>query len=455
MSPPTIPDPVRAAACARPDAPALIAPERVVTYADLHWRVAATARRLAEYGLAPGERFAVYRLPDADALVAVLAALRVRAVVCPVSARLPVAAVPGLLDPLGISVIATASDGMGDEASVLRLDTSADGSDGEGPAPWGLTDPATLVFTSGSTGVPKAALHSVGSHVASARGSVAFLGLRPGDRWLLTLPLYHVGGLAVLFRCVLAGAAVVLPDEGVPIEQAVSEHGVTHTSLVATQLLRVLRGGRPEALGRMQAVLLGGSAVPPGLVAEAHALGLPIHTSYGLTEMASTVAATPPGASLDALSTSGVVLPDRAVRLADDGEILVRGATLFEGYVEGETVALPTGAGGWFPTGDLGAWAETDGGRMLRVVGRKDHLFISGGENVQPEEIEAALGRINGVRRSVVVPVGDDEFGQRPLAFVDAEEWTPEAWREALSAVLPRFKIPDAFHPWPDDAPPG
>src|SRR5690606_38617404 len=92
------------------------------------------------------------------------------------------------------------------------------------------------------------------------------------------------------------------------------------------------------------------------------------------------------------------------------------------------------------------------GERMLRVVGRKDHLFISGGENVQPEEVEAALGRIEGVRRAVVVPVADAEFGQRPVAFVEAEAWTPEAWREALAESLARFKIPAAFHPWPPDA---
>jgi O-succinylbenzoic acid--CoA ligase len=89
---------------------------------------------------------------------------------------------------------------------------------------------------------------------------------------------------------------------------------------------------------------------------------------------------------------------------------------------------------------------------MLRVIGRKDNLFISGGENVQPEEIEAALGRLPAIHRAIVVPVADVEFGQRPVAFVDAEDWTPEAWRDGLGATLARFKIPVAFHPWPDDA---
>ena len=170
--------------------------------------------------------------------------------------------------------------------------------------------------------------------------------------------------------------------------------------------------------------------------------------------MASTVTATPPGASLEALGTSGVVLPHRELELAADGEILVRGATLFVGYAEGESIERPDAAG-WFQTGDLGAWVEVGGARMLRVVGRKDNLFISGGENVQPEEVEAALGRLAGVHRAVVVPVADAEFGHRPVAFVEAEAWEPEAWRSALGAALARFKIPVAFYPWPEEAQPG
>jgi len=454
----TIPDPVRAAAEARPAAPALIGPDGTVTYADLDRRVSAATAWLRDHGLACGDRLALYRPTDLDYLVLLLAAFRTGVVAAPLSTRTPPAAVPDLLGRIACRTLAAAPHDAFTGLDLLDLTESSTvhrppSTEHRRPstASWTLGDPATLVFTSGSTGTPKAALHTLGNHVASARGVIEFFGLGPGGRWLLDLPLYHVGGLAVLVRCVLAGATVVLPGEGEPLEETVAARGVTHGSLVATQLLRVLRDGRPEALAKTRALLLGGSAIPPGLVAEAHALGLPIHTSYGMSEMASTVTATPPGATLDALATSGVLLPGRELRLADDGEILVRGATLFAGYLDGDRVERPD-RDGWFPTGDLGAWAEVGGERMLRVVGRKDHLFISGGENVQPEEVEAALGRIEGVRRAVVVPVADAEFGQRPVAFVEAEAWTPEAWREALAESLARFKIPAAFHPWPPDA---
>lgn len=429
--------------------PALVTANGTLTYADLDRRVAATAHRLRTRGLTPGSQLAIYQPTSAPMIIAALAALRLGVAVCPISTRYPTAAVPDLLPQIGPNVLLIAQDDVGGRA--IELDTSADGSAWVQGTSWSLTAPATLVFTSGSTGHPKLAHHSIGNYVASARGSIDFFDLRLGDRWLLSLPLYHVGGLAVLFRCLLSGATLILPEHGAPTGEAVAEHGATHVSLVATQLHRALREGGAEALGSMKAILLGGSAIPLGLVAEAHALGLPVHTSYGMTEMTSTVTATPPSASLDALSTSGMVLPSREVKLADDGEILVRGDTLFAGYVAAGPI-LPVSSDGWFPTGDLGEWVEVDGHQMLRVVGRKDNLFISGGENIQPEEIEKALGLLSGIHQAIVVPVDDDEFGQRPVAFVDAEVWTPETWRSALGGRLARFKIPVAFYPWPDDA---
>jgi O-succinylbenzoic acid--CoA ligase len=258
------------------------------------------------------------------------------------------------------------------------------------------------------------------------------------------LPLYHVGGLAILFRCLLAGATVALPQHGAPLGEAIAGVGATHVSLVSTQLLRLLREN--TNVDGLEAVLMGGGPVPASLVEEAVARGLPIHTSYGLTEMASQVTTTPSGASTEELHTAGRVLPDREVSISEEGEILVRGETLFAGYVEGEELDRSLDADGWFHTGDLGGLDETG---CLRVVGRRDNLFISGGENLQPEEIEEALCRMEGIDEAVVVPVPDKEFGARPVAFVRAEGDFKDLVTE-LGKVLPRFKIPIAFHPWPE-----
>jgi O-succinylbenzoic acid--CoA ligase len=205
---------------------------------------------------------------------------------------------------------------------------------------------------------------------------------------------------------------------------------------------------REEALerGALKAILLGGGPIPVPLLDEATARGLPIHTSYGLTEMASQVTATPPGASRDELRTSGHPLPHREISIREDGEIRVRGETLFTGYVEGEAVDRAQDAEGWFHTGDLGGLGA-DG--YLRVWGRRDNLFISGGENVQPEEIEEALCLLEGIEEAVVVPVPDAEFGNRPVAFVRTAGGELGDLARALEPTLPRFKIPVAFHEWP------
>lgn len=187
--------------------------------------------------------------------------------------------------------------------------------------------------------------------------------------------------------------------------------------------------------------------MPEALLDEAAEAGLPIHTSYGMTETASQVTTTPPGASRRELRTSGRVLPHRELRVSDDGEILVRGRTLFAGYLDGESLRDPTDSDGWFRTGDLGSLDEKG---YLTVHGRRDNRFVSGGENVQPEEVEAALKRLPGVEEAVVVPVPDEEFGHRPAAFVRGGA-DALSLSEELSALLPRFMVPVAFHPWPED----
>lgn len=346
---------------------------------------------------------------------------------------------------------------------------------------------ASVIFTSGSTGTPKAAVHRFQNHYFSALGSNQNIDAAPGDRWLASLPWYHVGGLAIFVRCALSGAAVAMPEPGEALVHGVKELTPTHLSLVSTQLQRLLRtktadadpaSGSPssktgggemlpgsppaiDVLRQARAILLGGGAMPRTLIDRAVDLQLPIHTSYGCTEMASQVTTTPPGSSREMLATSGLVLPHRTVAIGDGsetGEIRVGGPPLFAGYVaprpgadeRGATGPLedPRDDDGLYPTGDLGYIDEH--GR-LHVTGRLDHLIVSGGENIQPEEIERRLNALPDVRRAVVVGVPDPEFGERPVAFID---WAGTA-RVDLDAELrrsvPGYKVPDAFYDMPAD----
>ncbi|HEX8298227.1 MAG TPA: AMP-binding protein, partial [Rubricoccaceae bacterium] len=259
--------------------------------------------------------------------------------------------------------------------------------------------------------------------------------------------LWHVGGLGVVVRCALAGAAMAIPEPGTSTAEALRRFAPTHASLVSTQLFRLLRDD-PAAGIRLRAILLGGSAIAPALLDAAHAAGLPVCAGYGMTETASTVTMTAPGEPRNALGTAGHVLPGREVRISGSGEIEVRGATLFAGYLGADGPSRPLTPDGWFATGDAG---HVDASGRLVVTGRLGTRFVSGGENVQPEAIEATLAAVPGIAEAVVVPVADPEWGARPVAFVrPSGAVLPDAvlLRAALRETLPGYAVPVAFHAW-------
>lgn len=305
---------------------------------------------------------------------------------------------------------------------------------------------ATLLCTSGSSGVPKIAVHALGQHLASARGAIAELGLEAGDGWLLSLPVYHVGGLAIVFRATLAGAVLLVPEAEEPLGTAVAGLAPTHMSLVETQLSRLLRDETTTiTLARCRRVLMGGG--PVSLPLRRHALErrLPLVVSYGSTESTAMMAASAEPEIVSRQNSAGRVLPGRELRVSAEGELRIGGANLFLGYLGDGRLRDPRDPEGLFATGDLGRLDE-DG--VLYVVGRRDRMFVSGGENVHPEEIESLLEEAEGVRGAVVVPVRDEEFGQRPIAFLACDPPPPR--RRDLEAHLrrhlARFKVPDAFY---------
>jgi o-succinylbenzoate---CoA ligase len=264
---------------------------------------------------------------------------------------------------------------------------------------------SVLLLTSGSTGTPKIAILPFDALLANAESAIGPLGLKQGDRWRLSLPLYHVGGIAILLRCAIAKAAVVLDDD--PL--------ITHLSYVPTQLYRAT-----PLYKNLRCLLLGGAPI------DRVPKDLPIFTSYGLTEMGSIVA------------LNGKVLPNREVCIKD-GEIFVKGSCLFQGYL-GEPLQE-----GFFATRDLGRFIDG----KLEIIGRKDWMFISGGENIQPEEIEKYLLSMDGVEEAVVVGLDDAEYGKRPVAIVQSQKrFSFSDMQRHLRQFLPTYKIPIELHFW-------
>ena len=447
--------PLALTAARHPDAPAIVSASGTLSYADYLARVRRTAACLMEAGLKPRDVLALRVNPNLDAVILLMACLELGVIACPTNPKLPDRPLRDALERVGAKLLVSEQDEVPDlTVPVKRPSGVQPGPDGNRLAHvrYRPNRPGMLVFTSGSTGPAKAALLTQGNFWESARRSNRNIALGPRKRWLLSLPLYHVSGLAVLFRCAAAGACVVIPDREQPLHDAISWFGGTHASLVAAQL-RWLLHSEPgqKALKRLEAVLLGGSGFPGHMLAEAHATGVPMHVSYGMTEMASQIATTPPKAPLTMLQRGAPVLEPGTVRISEDGVIEVCGGTRFAGYWQRGELDAPFDEGGWFRTGDRGEL--TDDG-LLIVHGRTDNMFISGGENIQPEEIEQAIMALEGVDRAAVLPIPDEAYGARPFAFVhmvDASLPFPTDFAVRLAPYLSSFQMPVAFIPWPHE----
>lgn len=274
-----------------------------------------------------------------------------------------------------------------------------------------------IIATSGTTGDPKGVMLSCANLAASATASEQRLGLAVGDSWLACLPLFHIGGLSILLRCLAVGARVLLHEEFrvESIWAQIAAGQVTHISLVPAMLDKLLNHAgsrRPAAVLRV--VLIGGGPLSAPLAEKAHAADWPLCVSYGMSETASQFAT---DAGPDAGLTPGLVglpLQGYQVRLAEEGRIRVRGPAVMAGYANPEG-RLGVGLNqGWFETGDLGSLDEQ--GR-LSIIGRADDLLISGGKNIHPSEVEERLLRCPGVDSVGVTGQKDAVWGDKLIAF--------------------------------------
>ncbi|ATF09935.1 AMP-binding protein [Candidatus Enterovibrio altilux] len=264
----------------------------------------------------------------------------------------------------------------------------------------------TLTLTSGSSDLPKAVVHSARHHLASATGLLHILPYVSDDCWLLSLPLFHVSGLAIVWRWLSIGARLKIAEiKGDRLISAIE--GVTHASFVPPQLQRVLNSKLSTSL---HSVLLGGVSISQALVDEAEYKGIQCWCGYGMTEMASTITAK----RADGRFTVGNVLPNRALYLTESGEVLVKGETLSPGYMVGGVLQALNAD--WLATKDKGQWCKTS--CELQLIGRLDNMFICGGENVQPEAVERMLSVYPKLTQVIILPVEDGRWGSVPIAIV-------------------------------------
>ncbi|MBE5201582.1 o-succinylbenzoate--CoA ligase [Pectobacterium sp. FL60-S17] len=417
---------------------ALIDGEIRWSWRSLAQRVDHLAEHFTQQGVRADSTVALRGKNSGQMLFSYLALLQCGVLVLPLNPQLPDALTEALLPTLNVTYGLCLNDKPWPNAIRTLSSPSSDTEESHciDRLRWQANRLATLTLTSGSSGMPKAAVHSFAAHLSSAEGVVQMMAFSSSDSWLLSLPLFHVSGQGIVWRWLATGATIVVRAHQ-PLDSALRD--CTHASLVPTQLWRLLSEGTfPSAL---KAVLLGGAMIPQALTQQAEARGVSCWCGYGLTELASTVCAK----RADGRSGVGLPLHEREIRLAED-EILLRGSTLAAGYWrDGKLIPL-VDDDGWFHSRDRGRFAEDE----WHILGRLDNQFFSGGEGIQPENIEAVLLAHPDVQQACIVPVDDAEFGHRPVAVLEvAQATTLDAIRDWLQPQLAGFQRPVAYYALP------
>ena len=303
-------------------------------------------------------------------------------------------------------------------------------------APYGLSaqQRASILMSSGSTGTSKLISHLLEAHIASAESAIKEQCFTASGTWLLSLPLYHVSGLSIVYRCLSAGAKLycVLKPSTAEILAC------THASLVQTQAQSLQESKRPNA-ANLTHLVLGGSSISETVIETLQHQGYKVHMTYGSTETASQII------------SNGIPLPHARCKISSDTELYVKASSLFWGKEQNGFWIKRTTPDHFFKTRDL---ARLDN-KYIRITGRKDSLFISGGENIYPEEIEEILLKHPKIIRAIVYPIPNKKYGFRPVAVVQTSDgFSISNLQEFCKSHLPNYKCPDTFYRWPSSLTP-
>ncbi len=310
LSPPLILSPVHQAALAFPQQTAIKRAGQYISYSELSQRVIALNQQLSAVGISQGQSLACVASNSMEMICLYWACIDIGAIFFPISPRFPLTQIQGLIDEHRIGYFWSKENTELQHCRLLDLDFECVSNDL--PQPIDVSRPANVILTSGSSGFPKAAVHRLANHIANAEGARSLIALEQGDAWLLSLPLFHIGGLAILNRCALVGACVVMPDHALTLSQQIDQDKLSHLSLVPAQLNKLLTDTSSK-LKSIKALLLGGGAVSLDLLTQLKQRNIASYTSYGMTEMGSQITT---GLALSD-GSSGKLLPKRELKIED------------------------------------------------------------------------------------------------------------------------------------------
>ncbi|WP_396659298.1 class I adenylate-forming enzyme family protein [Microbacterium sp.] len=447
----------------------------VITYRDLEARALELSLGLRRAGYGPGDRIATVSGNSIDHVVAFFACAKAGVAFAPLSWRLTARELSEALVRADAALLLVEDEyaGLAGDARrrtpgappVAELGTT--GIEAAVPARAGRPaprrgvrddDPLLVIFTSGSEAAPKGVVLTHANCFWNNLALAGALQLTPDDVVLAMLPQFHVAAWNV--QPLLAwwvGATVVLERSFQPtrVLQLLQERRVTAMMGVPTQYRLLADDPRfaTADLSRLRIALVGGATMPPALFEEWSARGVPLTQGYGLTEAAPNVLVLPPDEAADHPGAVGRPYPHVDVCLVDPesglalegagvGELWIRGPSVFAGYLGDPDATARATSGEWLRSGDL---AARDDGGVYRIVDRLKDIYISGGENVAPAEVEAALCLHPLVREAAVVAVPDRVWGERGVAFAAPVEGAVLSEDEVLAharTVLAAFKVP-------------
>lgn len=437
------------------DAEAVVDGPLRLSFTELVHRIRCAAGAFADLGIDKGERAAIWAPNSAEWIIAAFGLLTAGGVLVPVNTRFKTEEAADIIGRSGAKAVLVQKGFLGQDyaapAGVQVIDLKSDFLSSGSPFQRSVsgTDVSDIIFTSGTTGRPKGARMNHRQTLRMYEEWATLADLREGDRYLMINPYFHTFGLkAGLIASFLRGATM-LPVAAFDIDRVVELIDAERITMLPgppTLYHSLLAVADKDKLATLRAGVTGAADIPVELVHRIHD-ELPFQTlmtGYGLTEAGNVTLSRPGDSFEDVATTAGLPCEDIEVRIADDGEVLVRGYGVMEGYLDDPmATAEAIDADGWLHTGDLGSF--TASGR-LRIIGRKKDMFIVGGFNAYPAEIEGFLLEHPAVAQAAVIGVPDERMGQVGKAFIVVKDGKTAVSSDELIAWsrdrMAGFKVP-------------
>lgn len=450
----TIPEMVACAADRFGDAEAVVDGPLRLTFAEVADRVRRAAGAFANLGVDRGDRVAIWAPNSAYWMIAAFGVLTAGGVVVPVNTRYKTAEAADIITRSGAKVVLVEKGFLGQDFTtppgVPALDLKSGFLEDGAPFERAVTgtDIADIIYTSGTTGRPKGVMMNHAQNLRMYAEWCDLADLRRGDRYLIVNPFFHTFGYKAGCLASFIRGATMLPVPVFDIDtvvELIAAERITMLPGPPTLYHSLLAVEDKAKLATLRAGVTGAADIPVELIRRVHE-ELPFQTlatGYGLTEAGTATMSRPGDSFEDVATTAGLPVADVEVRLAGDGEVLVRGYSVMQGYFDDPAAtAEAIDADGWLHTGDLG---EFTGSGRLRIVGRKKDMFIVGGFNAYPAEIEGFLMEHPAVAQAAVIGVPDERLGQVGKAFVVRKRHSEVGADELIAWSRDRmagFKVP-------------